>query len=179
VQDAFEAAWGAARPSLARHTDELRAALASAEALVIAGGHVAVIVNRLRLFGVLPLAAGRPIVAWSAGAMALTERIVLFHDDPPHGTAISEVLDAGLGAVPDLVVLPDARTRLRLGDTARVGELAQRYAPATCVAMDRGSQIWIESAAVAGGRGDGQHARVSRAVAARRLDPSGRVEAWP
>jgi hypothetical protein len=133
---------------------------------VIAGGHVAVIVNRLRLFGLLELAGARPIIAWSAGAMALTERIVLFHDDPPHGQAISEVLDAGLGAIPELVVLPDARTRLRLGDTARVGELAQRYAPASCIAMDRGSQIWID---------DG---RIARAVAAQRLDSSGRVEAW-
>jgi hypothetical protein len=166
VQQAFDAAWGADRPALARHTDELREQLAPTQALVIAGGHVAVIVNRLRLFGVLELAGDRPIIAWSAGAMALTERIVLFHDDPPHGQAISEVLDAGLGAISDLVVLPDARTRLRLGDTTRVGELAQRYAPASCIAMDRGSQIWIHDK------------RIARAVSAQRLETSGRVEAW-
>jgi hypothetical protein len=166
VQLSFDDAWSPTRPALSKHADELRAALAPAEALVIAGGHVAVIVNRLRLFSVLELADARPIVAWSAGAMALTERIVLFHEDPPHGQAISEVLDAGLGVVPELVVLPDDGTRLRLADTTRVGELAQRYAPASCIAMNRGSQIWIESR------------RIARTVAAQRLDPSGRVEAW-
>jgi hypothetical protein len=48
------------------------------QALVIAGGHVASLHNRLELFDVLGLAAGKPIVAWAAGAMVLTERIVLF-----------------------------------------------------------------------------------------------------
>jgi len=166
VQDAFDAEWGGARPALAHHIDELRAAIEPTAALVIAGGHVAVLVNRLRLFGALALAGPRPVIAWSAGAMALTERVVLFHDDPPHGQAISEILDAGLGVAPGVVVLPDPRVRLRLADRGRVAELAQRYAPASCIAMDHGAQIWIE---------DG---RVVRAVAAQRLDGSGSVEGW-
>jgi hypothetical protein len=91
--------------------------------------------------------------------------VVLFHDDPPHGQAISEVLDAGLGLAPELVVLPEPRLRLRLDDRARVGELAARYAPARCIALDHGAQIWVDG----GGR-------ISRAVAARRLDPDGSVE---
>jgi hypothetical protein len=154
------------RAAMRRHVDELRAQIAPSDAIVIAGGHVAVLLNRLRLFAIAELAGARPIVAWSAGAMALTERVVLFHDDPPHGQAISEILDTGLGLAPDLVVLPEPRMRLHLDDRVRVGQLAQRYAPAQCIAIDRGAQIWID-------RG-----RVVRASVAQRLDPSGSVDGW-
>jgi hypothetical protein len=165
VHAAFETALAPRRrPVVARHIEELRAAIEPTDAVVIAGGHVAVLLNRLQLFAIAELAGPRPIVAWSAGAMALTERVVLFHDDPPHGQAISEVLDAGLGLANGLVVLPEPRLRLHLDDTGRVGELAQRYAPATCVALDHGAQIWVD-----GGR-------AVRAASAQRLDPSGRVE---
>ena len=155
------------REALARHVRELRDVIAPTAALAIAGGHVAVLLNRLRLFDVVALAGKRPIIAWSAGAMALTERVVLFHDDPPHGQAISEVLDAGLGLAPDLVVLPEPRLRLRLDDRERVGELAQRYAPAPCVALDPGAQLWH------------QRGRVTRSIAARVLSPTGTVEPFP
>jgi hypothetical protein len=166
VHAAFEAAWAPRqRTVLARHIDELRAAIEPTTAIVIAGGHVAVLLNRLRLFGIAELAGPRPIVAWSAGAMALTDRVVLFHDDPPHGQAISEVLDAGLGLASELVVLPEPRLRLDLDDPVRVGELAQRYAPALCVALDHGAQIWVD-----GGR-------AIRGVDAQRLDPGGTVQA--
>jgi hypothetical protein len=153
------------RRAVVRHVQELRRAIEPTEAIVIAGGHVAVLLNRLRLFGIAELAGPRPIVAWSAGAMALTERVVLFHDDPPHGQAISELLDAGLGLAPGLVVLPEPRLRLRLDDRGRVAELAGRYAPAVCIALDHGAQIWVD-----GGR-------AVRAVSAQRLDPSGGVHA--
>jgi hypothetical protein len=168
VHLAFEARWQPrARAVLARHIRELGAAIEPTSAIVIAGGHVAVLLNRLRLFGIAELAGPRPMVAWSAGAMALTERVVLFHDDPPHGQAISEILDAGLGLAPGLVVLPEPRLRLDLTNAMRVGELAGRYAPAVCVAVDHGAQIWVD-----GGR-------AVRAVAAQRLDPAGTVEqAW-
>jgi hypothetical protein len=165
VHAAFEAAWQPpTRKVLARHIADLRAAIEPTRAIVIAGGHVAVLLNRLRLFGIAELAGPRPIVAWSAGAMALTERIVLFHDDPPHGQAISEILEAGLGLAPGLVVLPEPRLRLDLDDAGSVGELAQRYAPAVCVAVDHGAQLWVD-----GGR-------VVRAVSAYRLDPNGTVD---
>ena len=165
VHAAFDAAHEPRqRPALARQIAELRALIEPTAAVVIAGGHVAVLLNRLRLFGIAELAGARPIVAWSAAAMALTDRIVLFHEDPPHGQAISEVLDTGLGLAHELVVLPEPRLRLDLTNRARVGELAQRYAPATCVALDHGAQIWVD---------DG---RPARAVAAQRLDPGGAVE---
>ncbi|MBC7974722.1 MAG: Type 1 glutamine amidotransferase-like domain-containing protein, partial [Myxococcales bacterium] len=153
------------RPIVVRHVAQLRAKIEPTDAIVIAGGHVAVLLNRLRLFGIAELAGPRPIIAWSAGAMALTDRVVLFHEDPPHGQAISEVLECGLGLAHDLVVLPEPRLRLHLDDPTRVSELAQRYAPATSVALDHGAQIWVK---------DG---KAVRGVNAQRLDPSGSVEA--
>nr|HEX4314684.1 Type 1 glutamine amidotransferase-like domain-containing protein [Kofleriaceae bacterium] len=149
------------RFAMSKHLAELKAVIAPTDALVIAGGHVAVLLNRLALFGAIALVGDRPIVAWSAGAMALTERVVLFHDDPPHGKAISEILDAGLGLVPGLVVLPGARSRLRLEDSSRVTEFAERYTPAACVALDRGTRVWIDKG------------RIVKADQAKRLTDSG------
>ena len=80
--------------------------------MLIAGGHVAVLVNRLRLFGMRALLGHKPIAAWSAGAMALTTRVLLFHDRPPQGAGNAEIFEHGLDLVPDAVFLPHAATRL-------------------------------------------------------------------
>ena len=141
------------RPAVIAHRRELEQLVAPTAAIVIAGGHVAVLLNRMRLFDVAALFGNRPIIAWSAGAMVLSDRIVLFHDDPPHGKGIAELLEAGLGLAPGIVVLPDPRRRLRLDDTARVAQLAQRFAPAPCVAMDHGARVTLEGGAVTGASG--------------------------
>ena len=124
---------------MAAHVNVLTAAIERAAAVLVAGGHVAVLLNRMRLFGLGDALARRPLVAWSAGAMALTERIVLFHDRPPQGAAHPEVLDAGLAIVTGVVALPHAAARLTLNDPARVRTFARRFAPAQCLALDHGS----------------------------------------
>jgi peptidase E len=129
------------RPSVARVREQLAEQLADASALAIAGGHVAILLNRLRLFGVLELARELPIVAWSAGAMVLGDQLVLFHDSPPQGPGDAEVLETGLGLFDNLLPLPHARRRLRLNDPVRVALFARRFAPARCVALDEGSRI--------------------------------------
>lgn len=129
------------RASVARERDEIAAVLTGVEALAIAGGHVAVLLNRLRLFGVLELLGGKPILAWSAGAMVLGERIVLFHDTPPQGAGNAEVLETGLGLLSGWLPLPHARRRLRLDDPVRVALLARRFAPARCFALDEGDAL--------------------------------------
>ena len=85
--------------------------------------------------------AGKPVFAWSGGAMAVCDRVVLFHDDPPQGPGASEVLDHGLGLVPDLVSLPQPEERLQLESTDRVRILAQRFAPALCLALPSRSSV--------------------------------------
>ena len=154
IHAAFADRWElASRPAIAKHRDELRALIAPAEAVVIAGGHVASLLNRMQLFDVLALAAGKLVVAWSAGAMVLTDRIVLFHDFPPYGSDIAQVLDAGFGLVPGIVALPDAARRVRQDDRDGIARFAQRMAPATCVAMDPGARL-----AIVGGRLTSIHA---------------------
>lgn len=134
------------RPAMARHRRELARLLKKAAAVAVAGGHVAVLLNRMRLFGFPELFGELPIFAWSAGAMALSERVVLFHDSPPQGMGNSEVLDVGLGVFPRVVVLPHARHRLRLEDPARVEIFARRFQPAACVPFDDGSPAirWVD-----------------------------------
>ena len=99
------------------------------------------LLNRLRLFDFLGLAGNCPVIAWSAGAMAVSERVVLFHDSPPQGAGNPEVLDAGLGLGRQLVALPHARRRLRLGDPLRVSLFARRFAPSTCAVLEEGARL--------------------------------------
>ncbi len=120
---------------------EIAERMAGTEALCIAGGHVGVLHNRMRLLDVTGLAGHRPVFAWSAGAMLLTEHIVLFHDSPPQGAGDAEVLTAGFGTAPGVVVLPHARHRLRVEDRTRVALMARRFAPALCVAFDGGARL--------------------------------------
>jgi hypothetical protein len=129
------------RPMLARQLAELEHLVEQAGIICLAGGHVAVLLNRLRLFGLERLLRARPVIAWSAGAMAISERIVLFHDHPPQGAGNAEIFEAGLGLVRGTVFLPHAASRLALGNRDRVSLLARRLSPAACVTLDDGSLL--------------------------------------
>jgi len=142
LHERFETDWSPTRrPVIARQRQELAHVLESAGTVCIAGGHVAVLLNRLRLFGARRLLHGKPLVAWSAGAMAIAERVVLFHDHPPQGAGNAEVFESGLGLVPGTIFLPHAATRLALSDVQRVALLARRFRPAVCRTLDEGS--WL------------------------------------
>lgn len=129
------------RSELARHREDVARVLAECSALCIAGGHVAILRNRLAMLDVLPSSRALPLFAWSAGAMAVSERIVLFHDSPPQGAGDAEVLEPGLEAAPGVVPLPHAKRRLTLDDRARVALFARRFAPALCVALDERTRV--------------------------------------
>lgn len=129
------------RDSVARHRREIEDVLRSSAAIAIAGGHVASLLNRLRLFGIDSMIDGHAIFAWSAGAMAVSERVVLFHDSPPQGPGASEVLDRGLALAPRVVALPQPETRLRMDDPERIRLMARRFAPASCLALPARARI--------------------------------------
>lgn len=143
------------RHEVARHREELRRILDGVGGVLIAGGHVGILVNRLRLFGVLELARDLPLIAWSGGAMVLTERVVLFHDHPPeargfHGGGVDpEVHVRGLGLARGVIVLPHASKRLDLVDAARVAAFAARFSGAACLAFDPGARLGGPSASAA------------------------------
>ncbi|HRE91414.1 MAG TPA: hypothetical protein PK095_20015 [Myxococcota bacterium] len=142
VSGDFERHWvPVTRTAVARHWRELEETLGDCQALFIAGGHVASLYNRMRLFDVMGLASRLPIYASSAGAMVLTDRIVCFHDHPPYGKDIAQVLDKGFGLVSDMVVLPDPRRRVKLLDVRGISRFSRRMAPAWCVALDVGHHV--------------------------------------
>ena len=128
-------------PTLTEHIAEIADVLSQCKTVIIAGGNVAVLLNRLRLFNLGPLLAQKNIIAWSAGAMVLADVVVLFHDNTPEGDRDAEVFDVGLGVVNDLVFLPDARHRLDLGDKIRTALFSRRFSPAACLTLDSGSLL--------------------------------------
>lgn len=125
----------------------VEAALRDCGTIAIAGGHVAVLLNRLEFFGLPGLlrqhhAGGGTIVAWSAGAMVLGARIVLFYDDPPEGPSEPEVLDRGIGLLPGRTLFPHARTRLRLDQADRLRLLEARFG--TCTGLESGAALAVQ-----------------------------------
>lgn len=128
-------------PELARHQNEVKQLIEQSDVVAIAGGHVASLLNRLRLFEVARALPGRHLLAWSAGAMVLGEEIVLFHDCPPQGQGDAEILGAGLGVLPNVLALPHASRRLLLDDRERVDRFARRFAPKKCIALDPGGEV--------------------------------------
>ena len=136
---AFVARWRPGeREAVAGHRAEVARVLAASSALVVAGGHVGVLLHVMRLFAVTPPAV---LIAWSAGAMVLAERVLLYHDRAPHDPSPAELLDDGLGRLRGCVLLPHARRRLRTDDAPRMAELAARAAPARCVVLDDGARL--------------------------------------
>jgi hypothetical protein len=133
------------RPVIAEHRAEVSAVLAEAAALVVTGGHVGVLAEVLHLFNVAAALNGAPVIAWSAGAMALADRIVLFGDRSPRGPGHAEVYGSGLSLLRDVVLLPHARARLLLDDAPRMAVLARRFAPARCVPLEAGTRIDVSA----------------------------------
>ncbi len=130
---------------IAGHRAAVRGVLGEARALVIAGGHVGVLAQVLHLFNVAAaLEEQLPVIAWSAGAMALADRIVLFGDRSPQGPGHPEVYGSGLSVLRDAVLLPHARTRMLLDDTPRMAVFARRFSPARCVLLDSGTRIELD-----------------------------------
>jgi hypothetical protein len=155
VHAEFDARWRPLdRPALAVQRSEIARLVDGVSALAIAGGHVAALINRLRLFDVIGLAGERPVLAWSGGAMACASRIVLFHDHPPFGSGNAQLLDQGVGLEEALVFLPHARRRLDLADSVRTGRLARRFKGSTLAVLEDGAILtWQRGAGWAADEG--------------------------
>ncbi len=129
------------RPALRAERDEVLDILDGAAAVLITGGHVAMIRNRMLLLELGEALAQRTLVAWSGGAMALTRQVVLFHHRLPHGSAEPEILGDGLGLLPGVALFPDARLRLPLSERGSLADLAGRVAPEVAVLLDDGDRL--------------------------------------
>jgi len=132
------------RPVIAEHRAAVARLLGRAAGLVVTGGHVGVLVDTLHLFNVAA-AVHSPVIAWSAGAMALTDRVVLFNDRSMQGPGHPEIYASGLGLVHGVVPLPHARRRLLLDDASRMAVFARRFAPSRCVLLESGTRVETDS----------------------------------
>jgi hypothetical protein len=142
IERDFAAQWKPwERDAVVRQRLEIARIAAECGALAVAGGNVAVLLNRMRLFGVMDIFGDHTVFAWSAGAMAMTERIVIFHDDPPWGRGNPVILGPGFGLCRGIVALPHAHRRLRLDRPSRLRLWHERFHPLDCVAFDDGS--WL------------------------------------
>jgi hypothetical protein len=143
------------RPVIASHRASVAELLGSAAALVVAGGHVGVLAEVLHLFNIAAALqfSAAPVIAWSAGVMALADRIVLFHDRSPQGPGHPEVYGSGLSVIREVVPLPHARARLLLDDTPRMAVFAQRFAPARCVLLENGTRVELSDSGSVSGSG--------------------------
>ena len=129
------------RKEVVRERAEIADLLARGDTVAIAGGHVATLVNRLRWFWLADLLASHTLVAWSAGAMVLGSRVVLFHDRPPWGPGHPEAFENGIGMFGRVLPFPHASQRLALDDSERTRRLARRFAPDVCTLFDPGTRV--------------------------------------
>ncbi|GAA6525943.1 Type 1 glutamine amidotransferase-like domain-containing protein [Intrasporangium sp. DVR] len=125
---------------LLRHRREVAETLSGASAVVLAGGHVGILMDTLRLLDVA-IPPGTPVIAWSAGAMAICDPVVLFHDFAPQGVTAPEVHDRGLGRLRGVIPLPHARRRLAVEDRERMGVFAERFPAHRLLPLDEGTVV--------------------------------------
>ena len=136
-------------PSAENFHYKIARTLDACSGILFAGGHVAILRNRLYFFGFDVLLrqfldAGKQIVAWSAGAMSLTDRIILYYDNPPDGIGIPELLDSGLGLIKDTIFLPHATERLDTHKTHRMPRFARRFSPTKCIGLAAGDHLQFD-----------------------------------
>ena len=130
---------------LAEAVDPVRSILIDCPTVLITGGNIAVLANRMRLFDAGPMLEDKHLIAWSAGAMVLTERIVLYHDRTPLVRRDAELFGPGLNLLPGFVFLPDAKRRLRKSDEVRMALFSRRFSPDACVTLDSGTALLFEN----------------------------------
>lgn len=132
------------RTSIARHREEVAEIVAGCGAIAIAGGHVGVLNDCLHLCNLAVLIEDRPLIAWSSGCMAVSERIVVVDDGDPAGRP-DEIYDIGIGVAHGMVALPAAASRLHMHDADGLAVLARRCAPSVCVLLDAGDRLELHA----------------------------------
>ena len=107
---------------------------------MITGGHVGVLLHLLHVFGLVTMIK-KPVITWSAGAMALSDRVVLFGTHRPAGRRLPEVWAEGLGVFSGVLTFPHPRHRLPMHDPYQLALLARRFKGWTCLLFDDGVRV--------------------------------------
>ena len=131
------------RPLIRAHRDQVASIVGECAAIAIAGGHVGVLNDCLHLCNLASLIDAQPLLVWSSGCMALSERIVVIDDDDPAARP-TELYDIGIGVAHGIVALP-VSGRLHAHHADGLALLAARFAPRVCVVLDAGDRLELSS----------------------------------
>ena len=157
--------------ALARQRREVAEIVSGAAVVAVAGGHVGILMETLRLLDVA-IPPQTPVIAWSAGAMAVCNPVVLFHDFAPQGVTAPEVHDRGLGRLRGIIPLPHARRRLALEDRERMALFAKRFPAHRLVPLDDGTIVRFS------GQVDPGHGPTVLPEGARYVESDGAIATW-
>jgi hypothetical protein len=127
------------RPSIQSYQQAVLRRMEGCQALLLAGGHVGVLLNRLNLCRLLQHLQ-LPIIAWSGGAMALGERVFFYDHFIPHAKKEVELSRQGMRLFSGLQVFPRAAERLNLQDQSELAILARRI-ETPCLLLEPNSEI--------------------------------------
>jgi len=128
------------RESVRSHRRELADLVDDSAGLEIPGGHAGVLLHLLHVFGLVTMIK-KPVITWSAGAMALSDRVVLFGTHRPAGRRLPEVWAEGLGVFSGVLTFPHPRHRLPMHDPYQLALLARRFKGWTCLLFDDGVRV--------------------------------------
>lgn len=141
---AYDPAWRAARERLERRILE-------ANAIILFGGHLDLLLDALRFFRLREALAealrrGTTLVAMSAGAMVLCERVIIY-DDFATRRRDFQLYDRGLALVRDIQLFPHCMERIQTDDPDNLAYLARRFRHHACVGLNQRSFLLFEPGA--------------------------------
>lgn len=141
---AYDPAWRAAQERLERRILE-------ANTIILFGGHLDLLLDALRFFRLRDvlgeaLRRGAQIVAMSAGAMVLCERVIIY-DDFSSKRRDFQLYDRGLALVRDIQLFPHCMERIQTDDADNLAYLARRFRHHACVGLNQRSFLLFEPGA--------------------------------
>jgi peptidase E len=147
-QRAFDAAGVAYDPAWRAARGRLEERILSANSILLFGGRLDLLLDALRFFRLRDALAealrrGAQIVAMSAGAMALCERVIVY-DDLAATRRDFQLYDRGLALVRDLQLFPHCMERIQTDDPDNLAYLARRFRHHVCVGLNQRSFLLLE-----------------------------------
>jgi len=145
---AFDSAGVVYHPGWRAARERLEQRILSASAILLFGGRLDLLLDGLRFFRLRePLAEalrrGAQLVAQSAGAMVLCERIIVY-DDFAETPRDFQLYDRGLALVRDMQLFPHCMERIQTDDRDNLAYLARRFRHHVCVGLNQRSFLLHE-----------------------------------
>lgn len=147
-QRAFDAAGLAYDPAWRAAQERLEQRILSANTIILFGGQLDLLLDALRFFRLRDvlgeaLRRGVQIVAMSAGAMVLCERVIIY-DDFSATRRDFQLYDRGLALVRDIQLFPHCMERIQTDDADNLAYLARRFRHHACVGLNQRSFLLFE-----------------------------------